>query len=64
MTADVSDTLAPQDVDYPALKMDLDRERASELGLSAKDVIDRVITALTSDGMIDPSYGIDPKTQQ
>jgi multidrug efflux pump subunit AcrB len=60
---DVSDTLVPQDVDYPALKMDIDRERASELGLSAKDVIDSVITSLTSDGMIDPSYWIDPATQ-
>ena len=29
----VSDVLVPQDVDYPSLKMDIDRERASELGL-------------------------------
>ena len=34
----VSDVLVPQDVDYPALKIDIDRERASELGLSAKEV--------------------------
>ncbi|MGP8239286.1 MAG: efflux RND transporter permease subunit, partial [Limisphaerales bacterium] len=60
---DVSDVLVPQDVDYPALKMDIDRERASELGLSAKDVIDALITALTSNGMIEPSYWIDPTTQ-
>lgn len=60
---DVSDVLVPQDVDYPTLKMDIDRERASELGLSAKQVIDSVITALTSDGMISPSYWIDPATQ-
>jgi HAE1 family hydrophobic/amphiphilic exporter-1 len=57
----VSDVLVPQDVDYPALKIDIDRERASELGLSAKEVIDSLITALTSDGMIAPSYWIDPK---
>jgi multidrug efflux pump subunit AcrB len=54
--------LVPQDVDYPALKIDIDRERASELGLSAKEVVDSLITALTSDGMIAPSYWIDPKT--
>jgi hydrophobic/amphiphilic exporter-1 (mainly G- bacteria), HAE1 family len=36
----VSDVLVPQDVDYPALKIDIDRERASELGLSAKEVVD------------------------
>jgi len=58
----VSDVLVPQDVDYPALKIDIDRERASELGLSAKEVIDSLITALTSDGMISPSYWIDPAT--
>jgi multidrug efflux pump subunit AcrB len=58
----VSDVLVPQDVDYPALKLNVDRERASELGLSAKDVVDSVITALTSDQMIAPSYWIDPQT--
>ena len=58
----VSDVLVPQDVDYPALKIDIDRERASELGLSAKEVADSLITALTSNGMIAPSYWIDPKT--
>jgi hydrophobic/amphiphilic exporter-1 (mainly G- bacteria), HAE1 family len=58
----VSDVLVPQDVDYPALKINIDRERASELGLSAKEVLDSLITALTSNGMIAPSYWIDPKT--
>ena len=58
----VSDVLVPQDVDYPALHVDIDRERASELGLSAKEVLDSLITALTSDGMIAPSYWIDPKS--
>ena len=58
----VSDVLMPQDVDYPALKIDIDRERASELGLSAQEVTDSLITALTSNGMIAPSYWIDPKT--
>ena len=58
----VSDVLVPQDVDYPSLKVDIDRERASELGLNAKEVVDSLITALTSNGMIAPSYWIDPKT--
>ncbi len=58
----VSDVLVPQDVDYPSLKIDIDRERASELGLDAQDVIDSLITALTSNGMIAPSYWIDPIT--
>jgi multidrug efflux pump subunit AcrB len=58
----IGDVLVPQDVDYPSLKIDVDRERASELGLSAKDVVDNLITALTSDVMIAPSYWIDEKT--
>ena len=32
----VSDVLIPQDIDYPALQIDIDRDRASELGLNAK----------------------------
>src|ERR1051326_5771333 len=58
----VSDVLVPQDVDYPALQLDIDRQRASELGLSSKEVVGNVITALTSDQMIAPSYWVDPKT--
>ncbi len=58
----VSDVLVPQDMDYPALKIDVDRERASELGLTAHELVDSLITALTSNGMIAPSYWIDPKT--
>jgi multidrug efflux pump subunit AcrB len=52
----------PQDLDYPGLALNIDRERASLIGLSAKDVVNNVITALTSDGMVAPTYWIDPKT--
>jgi hydrophobic/amphiphilic exporter-1 (mainly G- bacteria), HAE1 family len=58
----VSDVYIPQDMDYPALNIDVNRERASELGLSPKEVIDNIITALTSDVMIAPSYWVDPRT--
>ncbi len=58
----VSDVLVPQDVDYPSLQLAIDRERASELGLSEKEIVGNVITALTSDAMIAPSYWVDPKT--
>ncbi|HKD52443.1 MAG TPA: efflux RND transporter permease subunit [Candidatus Acidoferrum sp.] len=59
---DVSDVLIPQDIDYPALELDVDREKAGLLGLSQKEVVDNVITALTSNGMIAPNYWIDPKS--
>ena len=58
----VSGVYIPQDLDYPGLALNIDRERASLIGLSAKEVVDNVITALTSDGMIAPTYWIDPKT--
>ena len=58
----VNDTLIPQDIDYPALELDVDRVKASQLGLSQKEVINNVITALTSNGMIAPNYWIDPKS--
>jgi multidrug efflux pump subunit AcrB len=58
----VSDVLIPQDVDYPALRLDIDREKASMVGLSQKEVVDNVITALTSNGMIAPNYWIDPRS--
>lgn len=61
-TPGVSEVYIPQDIDYPSLHLDVDRTRAGELGLSQKEVVDNVITALTSDGMIAPSYWIDPKT--
>jgi len=58
----VSGVYIPQDLDYPGLALNIDRERASLIGLSAKDVVSNVITALTSDGMVAPTYWIDPKT--
>ena len=58
----VSDVLIPQDVDYPGLQLNVNREKAAFLGLTEKDVVDGVITALTSNGMIAPSYWVDPKT--
>ncbi len=58
----VSDVLVPQDVDYPALHLDIDRRRAGELGLTTKEVVSSVITALNSDQMVAPSFWIDPKS--
>src|SRR5271163_159411 len=58
----VSDVLIPQDIDYPGLALNIDREQASIEGLTPKTIVDSVITAMTSNGMVAPSYWIDPKT--
>jgi multidrug efflux pump subunit AcrB len=58
----VNDILIPQDIDYPGLELNIDREQTSQLGMTPQGVVDNVITALTSDGMIAPSYWVDPNT--
>ena len=58
----VRNVYIPQSLNYPGLELNIDRERATLVGLSAKDVVDDVITALTSSGMVAPSYWVDPAT--
>jgi multidrug efflux pump subunit AcrB len=59
---DVSNVLVPQDIDAPALRVNVDRLRVGQLGLNEREVVDNIITALTSNAMIAPSYWVDPRT--
>ena len=59
---DVNDVLIPQDLDYPGIELNVRREMAARLGLSASDVIRNVTTALNSNGMIAPGYWVDPQS--
>jgi hydrophobic/amphiphilic exporter-1 (mainly G- bacteria), HAE1 family len=59
---DVSDVLIPQDLDYPGIELDIRREMAARLGLTASDVVRNVTTALNSNGMIAPGYWVDPRS--
>ncbi len=58
----VGEVYIPQDINYPALRLDVDRVHAGEMGLTQKDVVDNVITALNSNYMIAPNYWVDRKT--
>jgi multidrug efflux pump subunit AcrB len=58
----VSDVLIPQDIDYPGLALNIDRQQAALEGLTPKIIVDSVITAMTSNGQVAPSYWIDPKS--
>ncbi|HEY1676616.1 MAG TPA: efflux RND transporter permease subunit [Candidatus Sulfotelmatobacter sp.] len=58
----VGEVYIPQDLNYPALRLDVDRVHAAELGLTQKDVVDNVITALNSNYMIAPNYWVDRKS--
>ncbi len=58
----VGEIYIPQDMNYPALRLNVDRVHAAELGLSQKDIVANVITALNSNTMIAPNYWVDYKT--
>jgi multidrug efflux pump subunit AcrB len=57
----VADVFIPQDLDYPSLRINVDRLHAAKLGLNEKEVLTNVITSLTSNQMIAPNLWIDPK---
>ena len=58
----VADTYVPEDVDAPSLKLEISRYYAEEMGMTEHEVVSNIITALTSDGQISPSYWVDPKS--
>jgi hydrophobic/amphiphilic exporter-1 (mainly G- bacteria), HAE1 family len=58
----VGEIYIPQDMNYPALRLDVDRVHAAELGLTQKNVVDNVITSLNSNYMIAPNYWVDRKS--
>jgi len=58
----VGNVYIPQSINYPGLELNIDRQRASLVGLTAREVVDNVITALASSGMVAPTYWIDPKS--
>ena len=58
----VGQVYIPQDLDYPGIQMDVNRVHAAELGLSQREIVDNVITALNSNVMIAPNYWVDRKS--
>jgi HAE1 family hydrophobic/amphiphilic exporter-1 len=56
---EVSQTFLQQEAEYPTLDIKVDRIKAARLGLTQKDVVSDVITALNSNLYIAPSIWID-----
>ncbi len=56
-TADVH---VAQTLDYPSLQVDVDRQRAAQLGLSEADVANSLITSLSSSILVAPSFFLNP----
>ncbi|HSY22183.1 MAG TPA: efflux RND transporter permease subunit [Polyangiaceae bacterium] len=52
-----------QVLDRPAMKLQMNRERAIELGLDAQNVASSVLTSLTSSTLTNPNFWVDPKNR-
>jgi multidrug efflux pump subunit AcrB len=61
LSPEIADVFMPQDLDYPSLRVDVDRLHAAKLGLTEREVLTNVITSLTSNQMIAPNLWIDPR---
>jgi len=56
----VEDVAIKQVLDYPAFKVDVDRVRAAQLGLTQQDVANDILISLSSSTMVGPSFFINP----
>ncbi|MDE3183162.1 MAG: efflux RND transporter periplasmic adaptor subunit [Bacteroidota bacterium] len=55
------DVRIQQRYDHPEIKLDIDRTKAAELGISAEDVVKNTVSALNSSVNFKPSFWIDEK---
>ncbi len=56
-TADVA---IKQVLDYPTIKLNLDRTRAAEMGVTEQNVTNSMLISLSSSGLISPSFFLNP----
>jgi multidrug efflux pump subunit AcrB len=56
----VKDAFVEQQLDYPALHLEVDRTKAAYLGFSADEVVKNIITALNSSVLFSPNFWDDP----
>jgi multidrug efflux pump subunit AcrB len=67
VAADVKDIPGAVDVnihqvlDTPAINVNVDRDRAQELGLTQRDVANNMLLSLSGSGQTAPNYWLDPK---
>ncbi|MBI4694975.1 MAG: efflux RND transporter permease subunit [Gammaproteobacteria bacterium] len=55
------DVRVHQQIDAPDLRLNVDRLRAADLGLTQNDVASNVLIALSGSGVVTPNFWIDPK---
>jgi multidrug efflux pump subunit AcrB len=57
-----ADVFMQQQVNAPKVNINVDRLKAQELALTAKDVSDNVLLSLSGSGQVAPNFWLDPKT--
>ena len=54
------DTFVRQQVDYPTVKVNVDRIKADESGLTQRDVANSLLISLSSSGQVAPNQWLNP----
>jgi multidrug efflux pump subunit AcrB len=58
----IADLRIAEPLDYPAFLVDVDRARALEMGISMEDVASSLLTSLSGNSLLAPSFWLDPQT--
>jgi multidrug efflux pump subunit AcrB len=56
----VTDLRIAEPLDYPAFKVDVDRDKALELGVTERQVASALLSSLSGNSLISPNYWLDP----
>jgi CzcA family heavy metal efflux pump len=57
-----ADVFVQQEVNAPALNINVDRLKAQELALTTRDISSNVLLSLSGSGQVAPNYWLDPQT--
>jgi multidrug efflux pump subunit AcrB len=58
--AGTADAHIVQVIDYPALRVEVDRLRAAQAGIAQRDVANNLLVSLSSSGLVAPSFFLNP----
>jgi multidrug efflux pump subunit AcrB len=56
-----TDVRIPQVLAYPALRLNVDRARAAQIGITERDVANNLLVSLSSSSLVAPSFWINPR---
>ncbi len=58
------DSRIVQVLDFPALQIDVDRQRAARLGIAQRDVANNMLTSLAGSALVGPTYYLNPQNRR